>query len=51
VYCVSKQVKIPDPLYDRAKEQAEEQDISMGAVIDKWHEKAVAWETRGSDVL
>jgi len=48
---VTKSVKLPDPVYARAKEQAEEEDITIGAVVDKWHEKYVAWETRGSDVL
>lgn len=48
---MTQSVKLPDPVYERAKEQAEEEDITIGAVIDKWHEKKVAWEARGSDAL
>jgi hypothetical protein len=48
---VTQSVKLPDPVYNRAKKEAEERDITIGAVIDRWHEKAVAWDQRGSDVL
>lgn len=48
---MSKQVKIPDPLYEEAAEVADERDITIGAVIDQWHREATAWHERRSDCL
>jgi len=33
-------VRIPDPVYSKATTEAERQDVSRGAVIKQWMEKA-----------
>lgn len=37
---MTEQVKIPTPVYDEAKERANQQDITIGAVIKMWMHKA-----------
>lgn len=37
---MSKPVKLPDPLHERAKAESERRDISMGAVIEDWKRDA-----------
>lgn len=37
---MTQNVKIPDPVYELAKEEAEQRDITIGAVIDSWRWKA-----------
>jgi len=34
---------VPDPVYEKAVEEADKRDISIGAVISNWMEKAEAW--------
>ena len=37
---MSQPVRLPDPVYQKATRQAERKDVSRGAVIKEWAEKA-----------
>jgi len=37
-------VRLPDPVYERVTRTAERQDISRGAVVRDWMEKAEKFE-------
>lgn len=37
---MTKSVKIPEPVYDAAKREAERRDVPMGVVIEGWKDKA-----------
>jgi hypothetical protein len=41
---MGKTVRIPDPVYNAATTEAERRDISRGAVIADWREKAEKYE-------
>jgi hypothetical protein len=41
---VSKSIRVPDPVYSRITSQAEREDISRGAVVRDWMEKAEKYE-------
>ncbi|AFH21803.1 hypothetical protein OSG_eHP9_00150 [environmental Halophage eHP-9] len=38
-------VKIPDPIYERVSEQAEQADVSRGTIIREWSQKADAYDS------
>lgn len=33
-------IRVPDPVYSKATSQAERQDVSRGAIVREWMEKA-----------
>lgn len=37
-------VRIPDPVYERIERQAEREDITRGAVVREWMQKAEKYE-------
>ena len=37
---MGKPIRVPDPVYSKATTQAERQDVSRGAIIRDWMEKA-----------
>lgn len=37
-------VKVPDPVYQRIKQQADREDVSMGVIVREWMEKAEQYE-------
>jgi len=37
---MGKPVRLPDPVYSKATREANRQDVSRGAVIKEWMEKA-----------
>lgn len=41
---VSKTVRVPDPVYNRLGRESERKDVSRGAVIREWMDKAEKWE-------
>jgi len=41
---VTETVRVPEPVYQRATEQAERKDLSRGAIIQQWMEKAEQYE-------
>lgn len=41
---MTKSVRVPDPVYKRISAIAEREDISRGAVIKEWMEKADKFE-------
>lgn len=41
---MSKSIRVPDPVYSRITSQAEREDISRGAVVRDWMEKAEKYE-------
>lgn len=38
-------VKIPDPVYKRMSDEAKKADISRGAVVREWMQKADAYDS------
>jgi len=41
---VSETVRIPDPVYSKATTESERQDVSRGAIIQQWMNKAEKFE-------
>jgi len=41
---MGKPIRVPDPVYSKATTQAEREDVSRGAVIKQWMEKAEQFE-------
>jgi len=39
-------VKIPDPIYEKASEQAEQEDATLGTIIREWSQKADAYDSQ-----
>lgn len=37
-------VRVPDPVYDRLSREAERKDLSRGAIVRAWMEKADDYE-------
>lgn len=37
---MGKPIRVPDPVYSSAEREAERRDVSLGAVVESWHEKA-----------
>lgn len=37
---MTKSVKIPEPVYDAAKREAERRDVPLGVVVEGWKDKA-----------
>ena len=37
-------VKVPDPVYERIEREAEREDITRGAVVRDWMDKAEKYE-------
>lgn len=37
-------IRVPDPVKDRVKAEAEQNDISHGAVVREWMEKATKFD-------
>jgi hypothetical protein len=37
---MGKPVQLPDPTYEAAQDEADERDISMGAVVESWRRDA-----------
>jgi len=48
---MSEKARLPDPVYKRAKEQAEDTDSTIGEVVRRWMRDAHEYRNRGSDVL
>lgn len=44
VACVSKTVKVPDPVYERIARRAEREDVAHGTVVRDWMDKAEKFE-------
>jgi hypothetical protein len=42
---MAKVVKIPDPVYQRMSDEAKREDISRGAVVKTWLDKADAYDS------
>ena len=42
---MAKVVKIPDPVYQRMSDEAQKEDISRGAVVKTWLDKADAYDS------
>lgn len=42
---MGKTVKVPSPVYDRIERQAEREDITRGAVVREWMQKAEKYDT------
>lgn len=42
--CMGKPVRVPDPVYSRITSEADREDISRGAVVREWMEKAEKFE-------
>lgn len=43
-WCMGKPVKVPDPVYKRIEHHAEREDITRGAVVREWMDKAERFE-------
>lgn len=43
---MGKPVKVPDPVYERIERMAEREDITRGAVVREWMDKAEKWDER-----
>lgn len=41
---MSQTIRLPDPVYDRATRIAEREDITRGAVVRDWMEKAEKYD-------
>lgn len=41
---MGKPVRVPDPVYSKVTSEAERQDVSRGAIIREWMEKAEKFE-------
>jgi len=41
---MGKSVRVPDPVYSKLSSKAEREDISRGAVVREWMEKAEKYE-------
>jgi hypothetical protein len=41
---MGKPVKVPDPVYERIEREAEREDITRGAVVRDWMDKAEKYE-------
>lgn len=39
-FYMAKAVKIPDPVYKKASEKAQKQDVAIGAIIREWMQEA-----------
>jgi len=37
---MGKPIRVPDPVYSAAEREAERRDVSLGAVVESWREKA-----------
>jgi len=37
---MGKTIRVPDPVYSKATTQAEREDVSRGAIVREWMEKA-----------
>ena len=42
--CMGKPVKVPGPVYGRIEREAEHEDITRGAVVRDWMDKAEKYE-------
>jgi hypothetical protein len=41
---MGKPIRVPDPVYSKATSEAERQDVSRGAIIRDWMEKAEKYD-------
>lgn len=41
---MGKTVKVPDPVYERLSREADRQDVSRGAIVRDWMDKAERFE-------
>lgn len=41
---MGKTIRVPDPVYSKATSQAEREDVSRGAIIRDWMDKAEKFE-------
>jgi len=47
---VTRTVKVPEPVYERLSDEARKEDVSRGAILKIWLNKADAYETVFSEV-
>jgi len=42
---VTRTVKVPEPVYERLSDEARKEDVSRGAILKIWLEKADAYDS------
>ncbi|AFH23097.1 hypothetical protein OSG_eHPD7_00125 [environmental Halophage eHP-D7] len=42
---VTRTVKVPDPVYERLSDEARKEDVSRGAIMKMWLDKADAYDS------
>jgi hypothetical protein len=41
---MGKPIRVPDPVYSAAEREAERRDVTLGAVVEGWKDKAEMFE-------